>query len=98
MREIKLILIVLLINSLCGELYKGIKSKCTKNLDKENIDGTIACLWESDDIYVPYFGVKNYTNAIKAEDCEKAKLLFQKFKRDKRFIECHKRWNVELID
>ena len=98
MREIKLFLIALLINSLCGELYKGITSKCTKKLDKENIDGTIACLWETTDIYIPYFGIKNYTNAIKTEDCVQAKKLFNKYKKDKRFIECHQRWHVELID
>ena len=93
-----LFLIILLINSITTQFYKGIKSDCTKKVAKENIDGTFACLREEPDVYVPYFGLKNYTIAIKDNDCETAKALYKKYQTDKRFVECHKRWNVFLID
>ena len=98
MKYIKLFIISLLINSYISELYKGIQSKCTKKNKNENIDGTLACLREGHDIYVPYFDFKIYSEAIKSEDCDKAKELFQKYKTDKKFVECHHKWNVELID
>ena len=66
MKYIKLFIISLLINSYISELYKGIQSKCTKKNKNENIDGTLACLREGHDIYVPYFDVKIYSEAIKS--------------------------------
>ena len=57
MKYIKLFIISLLINSYISELYKGIQSKCTKKNKNENIDGTLACLREEHDIYVPYFAI-----------------------------------------
>lgn len=86
------------INLIKTELYKGISSNCTKKYEKENIDGTLACLREEHDIYVPYFVIKTYSESIKNEDCDTAKEIFKKYKKDKKFVECHHKWNVELID
>ena len=98
MAKFRFLIIALLINLFISDLYKGIKSKCTKNLEKENIDGTLACLRETEDIFVPYYAIKNYTESIKNEDCDKAKEIFNKYKSDKKFLYCHHKWNVELIE
>ena len=96
MKKNLLLLFVLLINSIFCELYKGTLSECTERSYKENIDGTFACLSEERQIYIPYFELKAYREAIINNDCEKAKELFKKYKRNKRFIECHKKWYVVL--
>ena len=97
MKAYLLVLMLLLINTSFGELYKGIESQCTKKKYKENIDGTLACLREEREIYISYFAIKAYRESIVKNDCEKAKELFQKYKDNKKFIECHKKWNVELL-
>ena len=97
MKAILLFLVLLLINSSFCELYKGIESKCTKKLYKENIDGTLACFREEREMYIPYFGIKAYSESIKNNDCAKAKELFNKYKDNKKFVECHNKWNVELL-
>ena len=92
-----LFFVLLLINSISCELYKGIESQCTKKLYKENIDGTLACLREEREIYIPYLQIKGYSEAIINNNCEKAKEIFKKYNYNKKFIECHKKWNVELL-
>ena len=96
MKAINLIFVLLLINSILCEMYKGIESKCTKKLMGENIDGTLACIREEHEIFIPYLQVKAYSEAIKNNDCQKANELFKKYKNNKVFIQCHKKWNVEL--
>ena len=83
----------------CAVYKETIKttSKCIKKKERENIDGTFACMREAQDIYVPYFGIKNYTEAIKNNRCAEAKRLYKKYSNDKKFVDCHKWWNVELI-
>ena len=96
MKAFYLVLLLLLINSIFCEMYKGIESKCTKKLMGENIDGTLCCLREEHEIYIPYLQVKAYSEAIKNSDCPKAVELFKKYQKNKVFIHCHKKWNVEL--
>ena len=96
MKKNLLFLILLLINSIFCELYKGTISECTERPYNENIDGTFACLREERDLYIPYFQLKAYREAIINNNCEKAKELYKKYQRNKRFVECHKKWNVEL--
>ena len=98
MKIFRFFLFAFIINLIICDLYKGIESKCTKKLEKENIDGTLACLREVEDIFVPYSAIKNYTESIKNEDCDKAKEIFNKYKSDKKFLYCHHKWNVELIE
>jgi hypothetical protein len=79
MKAINLIFVLLLINSILCEMYKGIESKCTKKLMGENIDGTLACIREEHEIFIPYLQVKAYSEAIKNNDCQKANELFKSF-------------------
>ena len=91
-----LCLLFIIFSAVACELYKGIKSECTKKLDRENIDGTFACLRESNDIYVPYFGIRDYILAVTNNKCDEAKKLFEKYRTDKKFNDCHWWWHVEL--
>ena len=97
MKAINLIFAILLINSIFCELYKGIESKCTKKVMKENIDGTLCCLREETEINIPYLQIKAYSQAITSNNCQRAKELYKKYQNNKKFVECHKKWNVELI-
>ena len=96
MKVINLLFVILLINSIFCEMYKGIESQCTKKLMKENIDGTLCCLREEREMYIPYFAIKGYCEAITNNNCQKAIEYYKKYKKNKRFVECHQKWNVEL--
>ena len=66
------------------------------NVTIENIDGTLCCLREEREMYIPYFAIKGYCEAITNNNCQKAIEYYKKYKKNKRFVECHQKWNVEL--
>ena len=91
-----LFLILLLINSFCWELKEGIKSDCTKKAENENLYGTLDCLMTEKDIYIPYFKLKAYHESIVNNQCKKAKDMYSKLVWNEKFVNCHKKFNVEL--
>lgn len=96
MKKIQLFLILLLINSIFCELKEGIKSDCTKKADNENLYGTLDCLMTVKDLYIPYFKLKAYNEAIIKNECKKAKDMYSKLLWNEKFVKCHTKFNVEL--
>ena len=95
----KVIIILYIFSCVNSEFLAHTNSKCTKHLENEHVDGTLACLRETHGIYLPYFTVKAYVEAFHNDNCYKIKEIYkQYYKRDKGFRYCHQKWNVELIE